>query len=312
MASDSEFRVGAHTSTAGGLENAAILAREYGGNCAQIFSGPPRRWTNPMPKPEAVGKLREARQRLDVNPLVIHASYLINLASIDDGNRAKSLAAFRGELDRAAAIGADYLVLHPGSYKNQTVEQGIEQFARNLTEAAKGFRSKGPALLLENTAGAGNALGSKFEELAYMRELTHKTAPFEIGYCIDTCHSYAAGFEITTKKGLNAALILADAVLGLDRIPVIHTNDSQGDLGSHVDRHEHIGEGKIGLAAFERIVNHPGLRAKAFILETPVDEDGDYARNIGALKKLRKKCGAFRIAAAASKRDRARRVQVIH
>jgi deoxyribonuclease-4 len=283
-----KFRVGAHTSTAGALENAAILARKYGGNCAQIFSGSPRTWMNPMPKPEVVARLREARERLDVNPLVIHANYLINLASIDDGNRAKSVAAFRGELDRAAAIGADYLVLHPGSYRNQTVEQGMEQFARNLREAAKGFQAKGLTLLLENTAGAGHALGSKFEELAHMRELTRKTAPLEIGYCIDTCHSYAAGFEIATRKGLDETVGLADEVLGLDRIPVIHANDSKGELGSHLDRHEHIGEGRIGLTAFGRIVNHPGLRDKVFILETPVDDDGDYARNIGALKKLRK------------------------
>jgi deoxyribonuclease-4 len=284
-----EFRVGAHTSTAGALENAAILAREYGGNCAQIFSGSPRTWTNPMPKPEAVDKLRQARERLGVNPLVIHANYLINLASIDGGKRAKSVAAFRSELERAAAIGADYLVLHPGSFRDQTAEQGMEHFARNLAEAAKGFRAKGLALLLENTAGAGNALGSKFEELAHMRELTRKTAPFEIGYCIDTCHSYAAGFEITTKKGLDAAVAHAEEVLGLDRIPVIHANDSKGALGSHLDRHEHIGEGRIGLAAFGRIVNHPGLRGMVFILETPVDNEGDHARNIEALKRLRKR-----------------------
>jgi deoxyribonuclease IV len=283
-----EFRVGAHTSTAGSLENAAILAREYGGNCAQIFSGSPRTWMNPMPRPEAVVKLRAARERLDVNPLVIHANYLINLASIDDGNRAKSVAAFRGELDRAAAIGADYLVLHPGSSRNQTVEQGMEQFARNLEEATKGFKAEGLTLLLENTAGSGNALGSRFEELAHMRELTSRSAPFEIGYCIDTCHSFAAGFLITTEKGLDETVQRVDAVLGLDRVPVIHTNDSKGTLGSHLDRHAHIGAGQIGLEAFGRIVNHPGLRGKAFILETPVDAEGDYVRNIGALKKLRK------------------------
>jgi deoxyribonuclease-4 len=287
-------RIGAHTSTAGALENAAIHVHEYGGNCCQIFSGSPRTWTNPMPRPDAVQRLAEARTRLDVTPLAIHANYLINLASIDPANRDKSVEAFRGELARALAIGADYLVLHPGSFRNQTVDSAIGHFAKNLLAAAKGLRSDSLTILLENTAGAGSALGSRFEELAAMRELLEGSGGkgqgaelgFRTGYCLDTCHTLAAGYDVVSPQGLKDTLAAADEILGLENVPVIHVNDSKTPLGSRRDRHQHIGEGYIGLAAFGRILNHAKLRGKAFILETPVDDAGDYPRNIAVLKSL--------------------------
>jgi deoxyribonuclease-4 len=282
-------RIGGHMSTAGALENAAISAHEAGGNCVQIFSGSPRTWTNPMPRPEAVRKLLEARARLDVNPLVIHANYLINLAGAEPANRAKSIAAFRGELERALAIGAEYLVLHPGSYKNQTLEEGLERFAEALADASAGIKSARLTLLLENTAGAGSAIGSRFAELAELHRLARNRVDYAIGYCIDTCHSLAAGYDIASPTGLESAVSELDAALGLGNVPVLHANDSKGALGSRLDRHAHIGEGYIGLKAFERILNHPRLRGKAFILETPVDGDGDYARNISILKRLCRK-----------------------
>lgn len=282
-------RIGAHTSTAGALENAAIFAHAAGANTAQIFSGSPRTWRNPMPAAAAITKLREARERLDVNPLVIHANYLINLASIDPANRPKSIGAFRGELERAIAIGAEYLVLHPGSYKDQTVETALDRFAEGLVEASQGIESRKLTVLLENTAGAGSALGSRFEELAAMRERAAGKLGYGLGFCIDTCHTLAAGIGFTSPEGMKGLVSSLDAILGLNNIPVIHMNDSKAACGSHLDRHEHIGEGHIGLETFGRILNHPRLESKCFILETPVDEDGDFELNVAALRNLCKK-----------------------
>ena len=200
--------------------------------------------------------------------------------------RAKSIAAFRGELERAAAIGAEYLVLHPGSHKGRSAEEGITAFVRALGDAAVGFHSRGLTVLLENTAGAGSHLGGRFEELAAIRERAGDVTDLPIGYCLDTCHLLAAGFDIATPAGLRATVRHAERLLGLGNVHVIHANDSKTQLGSRVDRHAHIGEGHIGLAAFRRILTHPALREKPFILETPIDEPGDDRRNLDTLKRL--------------------------
>ena len=280
------MRLGIHTSTAGSLENAALHAAELGANTFQIFSSSPRMWRARAPDPSQVKLLQAARRRFDLNPLVIHVSYLVNLASADPVIRAKSIAAFRGELERAAAIGAEYLVLHPGSYRGRSVQEGIADFVDALRAAATGFHSSGLTVLLENTAGAGSHLGSRFEELASIRERASDVTDLPIGYCLDTCHLLAAGFDISTPTGLRATVGSAERLLGLDNVRVFHVNDSKTPLGSHVDRHANIGEGHIPLAAFRRILRHPKLRGKPFILETPIDEPGDDRRNLHALKSL--------------------------
>ncbi|MCX6620314.1 MAG: deoxyribonuclease IV [Acidobacteria bacterium] len=279
-------RIGIHTSTAGSLDRAAAKAAELGANTFQIFSASPRMWRAPAPDPAAIERLREVRERHDLAPLVIHDNYLINLASSDEVIRRKSIDGFRGELERAIAIGAEYLVAHPGNYKGSTIEQGIQTLAGSLEEAARGIRGRKLTLLLENTAGSGAQLGSKFEELAAIRESASKRVPFEIGYCIDTCHSLVAGYDVATAAGLRATIAEMKQWLGLDLVRVIHTNDSKKGLGSRVDRHENIGEGCIGEEGFRRILNHPALRDKPFILETPVDNEGDDRKNVEALKRL--------------------------
>jgi deoxyribonuclease-4 len=243
-------------------------------------------WRARAPDPSQVKLLKAARRRFDLNPLVIHVSYLVNLASADPVIRAKSIAAFRGELERAAAIGAEYLVLHPGSYRGRSVEEGIADFVDALRDAATGFHSSGLTVLLENTAGAGSHLGSRFQELASIRERASDVTDLPIGYCLDTCHLLAAGSDISTPTGLRATVGSAESLLGLDNVRVFHVNDSKTPLGSHVDRHANIGEGHIPLAAFRRILRHPKLRGKPFILETPIDEPGDDRRNLDALKSL--------------------------
>ena len=243
-------------------------------------------WRARPPESVQIQLLRAARERFDLHPLVIHVNYLTNLASLDPVIRSKSILAFRGELERAAAIGAEYLVVHPGSYRGSSIEEGIAAFVLGLRDAAEGFNSPGLTVLLENTAGAGCHLGSRFQELQSIRELARELTPLPLGYCLDTCHLLAAGFDITTPVGLRSTLRSAEELLGLDNIHVIHANDSKFPIGSHVDRHANIGEGHIGSDAFPRILTHPQLRRKPFILETPVDEVGDDRRNLDALKSL--------------------------
>lgn len=280
------MRLGIHTSTSGSLEGAAHKAADLGANTFQIFSASPRMWRASRPDPQQVRLLAVARDRYDLHPLVIHVNYLINLASLDPVIRAKSIDAFRGELERAHAIGAEYLVLHPGSYKGASIEQGIAAFVLGIRDAAQDLPVHQVTVLLENTAGAGSHLGSRFEELKSMRDLARELTDLTIGYCLDTCHLLAAGFDIATQAGLRDTLRGAETLLGLANVHVIHANDSKFPRASRVDRHANIGEGHIGADAFRRILTHPKLRRKPFILETPVDREGDDRRNLDMLKVL--------------------------
>ena len=280
------MRIGHHTSIAGSLERSALKAAEIGANTFQIFSSSPRQWKASVPSVPAIRLLNQAREKYDLTPLVIHDNYLINLASADGPTRAKSVEAFRGEIERAIAIGAEYLVAHPGNYKSQTIEQGILNVLQSVAEAARGLAFGKLMLLLENTAGAGAQLGSRFEELHVMREYAAKMTDLPVGFCLDTCHLLTAGFDVATQEGLNKTITETDRLLGMDNVRLIHSNDSKAPLGSHIDRHENIGEGYIGMEGFRRILAHPSLRNKAFILETPVDKDGDDRRNVDALKNL--------------------------
>jgi len=280
------LRAGVHTSISKSLEEAALHAHRIGCNTFQIFSASPRMWRAVPPSPPAVTLLRRAREKHGLYPMVIHDNYLINLAAADEGIRRNSIAAFRGELERAILIGAEYLVAHPGSYKGQRLEQAILTLVESLAEAARGISDKHVTLLWENTAGQGSAIGSRLEELGALRQLAASRVDFEIGFCLDTAHLLASGYDITTQAGLDDTLAQAEAVLGLERVPVMHANDSKAPLGSRVDRHQHIGKGYIGEDAFRRIVTHPKLRDKAFILETPIEEDGDDERNLAALRRL--------------------------
>lgn len=243
-------------------------------------------WRAAPPDPGEIRLLRAARERHDLNPLAIHAGYLINLASSDPVIRAKSIEAFHGELQRAALIGAEYLVLHPGSARERPAEEGIAAFVLGLRDAAKRFRSHPVTILLENTAGSGSSLGSNFEELQSIRELALDLTDLPVGYCLDTCHLLAAGFDIAGRAGLNDTVRRAGELLGWSHIHLIHANDSKTPRGSRVDRHAQIGEGHIGLAGFRRILTHPRLRAIPFILETPVTNPGDDRRNLDTLKCL--------------------------
>jgi len=260
-----------------------------GANTFQIFSSSPRMWRASSPSLEQIRSLQRARERLDLYPLAIHVNYLVNLASADPAIRARSIASFRGELQRAAAVGAEYVVLHPGSYKSQSLEEGIAAFVLGLREAAADaadMMKAGVTVLLENTVGCGAQIGGRFEELGAIRDCAAQVTDVPVGYCLDTCHLLAAGYDISTEAGLRETIGQVVRVLGIDHVKLLHANDSKAPLGSHVDRHANIGEGHIGNDAFRRILAHPKLRQKPFILETPVEHDGDDRRNLEKLKEL--------------------------
>jgi deoxyribonuclease-4 len=281
-------RIGLHTSIAGALERSALKAGELGANTFQIFSSSPRQWKASAPSLPAIRLLNRAREKHDLYPLAIHDNYLINLASAHEKTRTLSTEAFRGELERAVALGAEYLIAHPGNYKGHTVEQGIMHFLQGVGEAARGLKLGNLMLLIENTVGAGAQLGGRFEELHVMREFAPKITDVPIGFCLDTCHLLASGFDIANAAGLREMVSEAERLLGLDNVRVIHANDSKGALGSHVDRHQNIGQGYIGLDGFRRILHHPQLRSKAFILETPMDDGWDQ-KDLDTLRQLWKK-----------------------
>jgi len=282
---DGSIRIGIHTSIAGDITGALDLAHGLGANTLQIFSASPRMWDRGIARiSEADAKrFRERRRELGLGPLVIHDNYLINLASPNPVLRTRSVQAFHQELVRAMALGADYLVAHPGCGKDGSRESAIAAIAQGLRQAARGLKLGDLRILLENTAGHGTSVGSRFEEL---KAILDATAGLPMGVCLDTAHLFASGWDIRTEAGLDAALNAVERVIGLERVAVIHTNDSKTPLGSRVDRHEHIGKGKIGLDAFRRILNHSRLAGKAFIAETPIDKPGDDRRNVAALWKL--------------------------
>jgi deoxyribonuclease IV len=285
------IRIGIHTSIAGDITSALEIAHGLGANALQIFSSSPRMWdrgSSRITDTDAV-RFRARRTELALGPLVIHANYLINLASPNPVLRVRSIQGFYQEIVRAVALGADYLVVHPGSAPRSEAPgadpcaAGVAAIAASLKQAVRGVKLGELQILLENTAGQGSCVGARLEEL---RAVVDACPDLPLGICIDTAHLFAAGWDIRSAEGLEGALQDIDRVIGLGRVAVIHTNDSKVPLGSCVDRHEHIGKGRIGLEAFRRILNHPLLAGRAFILETPIDLPGDDKRNVAALWRL--------------------------
>jgi deoxyribonuclease-4 len=279
-------RIGVHLGTAGGASNAVERAREMGANTFQIFSSSPRMWRAPKVDPEQAKRMRALRAKLDVGPLVIHTSYLVNVCSQSTEVREKSVTAFRGEIERALALGAEYLVLHPGSWKGLTREEGLKLAAKSIEQAIDGqaWQGTGFHILIENTAGAEFSLGGSFEQVAELVERLKNHAP--VAVCLDTCHTHVAGYDIVSDEGYEETMKQAGATVGFDAVRVWHCNDAKALRGSKLDRHEHIGQGTIGLEPFRRLLNDARFAHSAFIAETPVDEDGDEERNVSALKRL--------------------------
>jgi len=280
------MRLGIHTSTAASLEHAALHAAELGANTFQIFSSSPRMWRASAIKPADAKKMRELRAQFDVGPVAIHASYLINVCSQTETVRSNSVAAFRGEVERALALGAEFLVLHPGSWKGLTREEGLRLAAESIESAVAGidFAGSNFHILIENTAGAEFSLGGKLEQVAELVERLRPCAP--VAVCLDTCHIHVAGYDIVSDAGYADTMQQVGATLGFDTVKVWHCNDAKAAFGSKLDRHQHIGEGTIGAAPFRRLLHDARFAHCAFIAETPVDAPGDEARNVTTLKAL--------------------------
>jgi deoxyribonuclease-4 len=279
-------RIGVHVGTGGGVWTAVGRAVEAGANTFQIFSASPRMWkASPVKAADAV-KMQELRATHDVGPVAIHASYLINLCSQTESVRANSTAAFRGEVERALALGAEFLVLHPGSWKGLTREEGLTLAAQSIERAIDGidFSGKNFKILIENTAGAEFSLGGKLEQVAELVECLKACAP--VAVCLDTCHVHVAGYDIVSADGYIETMKLVESTVGFDAVKVWHCNDAKAAMGSKLDRHEHIGEGMIGAEAFRRLLHDERFAHAAFIAETPVDAPGDEARNVGELRAL--------------------------
>lgn len=286
MAKQNTRRIGVHVGTAGGVWTAVNRAVEAGANTFQIFSSSPRMWRPTTIKPDDAKKMGELRAEYNVGPIAIHASYLINLCSQTESVRANSITAFRGEVERALALGAEFLVLHPGSWKGLTREEGLRLAAQSIERAIDGLAWQGSSfqILIENTAGAEYSLGGKLEQVAELVDCLKACAP--VAVCLDTCHVHVAGYDIVSEDGYIETMKLVESTVGLDAVRVWHCNDAKAPMGSKLDRHEHIGDGTIGPAAFRRLLQDARYAHCAFIAETPVDAPGDEARNVGVLRAL--------------------------
>jgi deoxyribonuclease-4 len=290
---DGSLRIGIHTSIAGSYLNALESARKLGCNALQIFSSSPRMWqggSSRIPEVDAQA-FRARRAELGLGPLVIHANYLINLAAGQPMLRTRSIQAFHDEIVRAVALGADFLVVHPGAKGDSSPEQAVSTIIESVKQATRRVPLHGLQILIENTAGMGTAVGARLEEVA---DILKGLSSVPSGACLDTAHLFAAGYDIKTEAGLASTIGQVEGTIGLENVPVIHVNDSKIPLGGRVDRHEHIGKGKIGSEAFERLLRHPrlsalppeGLVGRAFVLETPIDEPGDDRKNVAAIWEL--------------------------
>jgi deoxyribonuclease-4 len=279
-------RIGIHLGTTGGASNAVERAREIGANTFQIFSSSPRMWRAPKVDPAQAERMKAQRAALDVGPLVIHTSYLVNVCSQTEDIREKSVAAFRGEVERALTYGAEYLVLHPGSWKGLTRDEGLKLAADSITRAIDGLPWQGTPfhILIENTAGAEFSLGGSFEQVAELVERLKASAP--VAVCLDTCHTHVAGYDLVTPEGYEETVRQAAATVTLEAVRVWHCNDAKAERGSKLDRHEHIGQGTMGVEPFRRLLNDSRFAHAAFIAETPVDDPGDEERNVRVLKSL--------------------------
>ena len=279
-------RIGIHTSSAGGVQNAAERAYRLGCNTFQIFSSSPRQWA-----PYELGDLQCAemnrrRAKYDLKPLVIHTNYLVNLASSTEFFLQRSMEASRGEVERALSLCAEFLVLHPGSFRGADREQGLLRTAAAITASTQGLdlEKAGLTILIENTAGSEFSLGGSFEQVAEVLDRLRGIVP--VGACIDTCHTHVSGYDIVSEEGLYQTLQQLDATVGLNNVKVWHCNDAKAPRGSKLDRHQHVGKGMIGKETFRILLNDLRLAHAAFIAETPIDKPGDDRRNVEALKGL--------------------------
>jgi deoxyribonuclease-4 len=281
--------VGGHVSSSGGIFNAITNGEEIEAEAIQIFASPPQTWRQTNHKPEAIARFRELREASAIRDVWLHNIYLANLAAEDPEQLAKSIDAVEFSMRIADAIGAQGVVLHTGSHKGRGMDPVVDQVTEALAKVIAG--APGTAILaLETMAGQGGTIGKDLSDLGMLLD---RVKSQRLQVCVDTCHTFAAGYDIATRDGLDQAMTEFDELIGLAKLAVVHANDSKVPLGGLRDRHENIGDGHIGYPGFEAIVEHPAFEGKAFLLEVPGIEDekgeahGPDLENINRLKKLR-------------------------
>ena len=274
--------IGAHVSIAGGIEHAPARAREEGCETFQCFTRSPQGGPAPELTPDVIAKFRDAMQEADIRRFVIHAPYYINLASQENRIRHSSVSVIRQELERGSALDAQFVMFHPGSYTDQTYEEAVVTVQKGMVRILEGYEGS-CKLLIEISAGAGNVLGDRFQEVADMMSPVIGHAGFG-GVCFDTCHAFASGYDFRTPETAAAVLGDFDRVIGLEMLKLSHVQDSKADLGGHKDRHEHIGGGFVGQEGLEALLKTSRFRAIDWILET--ESDGRL-EDIRILKEIR-------------------------
>lgn len=265
-----KYNLGVHCSVSGGLENAFTEAKSLQTDAMQIFTRNQRQWEAKPITEEERSTFLKASKSSEMGFLFSHCSYLINMAAENEEIRLRSVNALKQEVERCTQLGLHYCVLHPGAAGNQEMNTAIEKIAAGLREVLTATAGSKVMILIENTAGQGSSVGGPFDNL---KQIYQATGSDRIGYCFDTCHAFAAGYDIRTESGCLETLESFDTILGLDKLKVFHLNDSKGELGKHLDRHEHIGKGKIGTPAFKVIMKQ--FTDKPKVLETPKEDDWD-------------------------------------
>lgn len=280
----SEFplRLGVHVSIAGGFEEAVWRARNLGCSAMQIFSRNPRRWKALPLSSRSIGAVREAAERGEIDPIVVHTPYLLNLASADEDLYRRSIQGLGQEIKRGEQLGARYVVTHLGSAQERGKAFAMNQVVKALKTVLD--QDSTVSVLLENSAGAGNSMGTLFEEIQEIIERVGRNE--RLGVCFDSCHGYAAGYDFRSAEKTEALVKEIDQTIGRKKLALLHLNDCASPLGSHLDRHEHIGKGKIGLVGFRNLLNHPSLRGVPMILETPKKSPRDDLLNLSRIRKL--------------------------
>ena len=268
------MKIGAHVKTAGGLHTAFERALAIGAEAIQIFISSPQMWRTSNHSPEDVQRFRALTAETGIEPVFIHGTYLVNLASADPANLARSIGNLKHSLAVAAAIGAGGVIFHVGSHKGSGFEAVLPQIADSIRDIL-GATPPESRLVLENSAGMGGSVGSKFAELGAFVRAVGTPLSERVHVCLDTEHAYAAGYDVASEQGLAAAMAEFEREIGLERLVAVHANDSKIPLGGGVDRHENIGEGHIGLEGFETIMRHPAFRDVPFLLEVPGFPVGD-------------------------------------
>ncbi|MCD4785154.1 MAG: deoxyribonuclease IV [Candidatus Eremiobacteraeota bacterium] len=264
------MKIGGHFPISKGLVKALEMTGRAGGNTMQFFTKNPGQWKSKKIDPMIAGRFIQAAKKKEIAPLIVHDSYLINLASADEELLRKSIKAFIEEIERAEMLSAKYIVTHMGAHKGAGEKSGLEILTRSVAESIEKTPGMDVTILLETTAGQGTQLGYSFSHIGHVIKNVRDSE--RLGVCLDTCHIFAAGYDITSDEGYKKTLDEFEREIGLKNLKVVHVNDAKKPLGSRVDRHEFIGKGHIGIGAFERIVNDPGFSNIPLILETPEPE----------------------------------------